>query len=234
MLILMIMGVFSVKVKENLTVIQEQINSACVKVNRNPEDITIIAVTKYVSAERAIEAVDAGIKHLGENRDDGLLSKWNILGNRPIWHYIGSLQTRKVKNVIDKVSFIHSLDRHSLAKEINKRATGKIKCFVQVNVSGEESKHGIQPKDTLQFIKELQVYPNLLVVGLMTMAPLTDDEQLIRSCFRQLRTLRDEIKVMELPHAPCAELSMGMSNDYMIAIEEGATFIRIGTALVGE
>lgn len=222
------------KVEENLTVIQEQINSACVKVNRNPEDITIIAVTKYVSAERALEAVDAGIRHLGENRDDGLLSKWNILGNRPIWHYIGSLQTRKVKNIIEKVSFIHSLDRHSLAKEINKRATGKVQCFVQVNVSGEESKHGIQLKDTLQFIKELENYPNLLVVGLMTMAPLTDDEQFIRSCFRRLRTLRDEIKSMGLPHAPCTELSMGMSNDYKIAIEEGATFIRIGTALVGE
>ncbi len=171
---------------------------------------------------------------MGENRDDGLVSKYELLGNRPIWHFIGSLQTRKVKNILDKVTYIHSLDRHSLAKEINKRATTPINCFVQVNMSKEESKHGIQPETALDFVKELAVYPNIRIIGLMTMAPLTQDEMVIRECFRNLKTLQEEINNLGLSHAPCTELSMGMSNDFTIAIEEGATYIRIGTALVGE
>ncbi|MCJ7839564.1 YggS family pyridoxal phosphate-dependent enzyme [Lederbergia sp. NSJ-179] len=222
------------KVENNFAIIKEKIAAACSKVGRNPKDVNVIAVTKYVSNERALEAVDAGIQHLGENRDDGLLSKWEILGNRPVWHFIGTLQTRKVKNILDKVSYIHSLDRHSLAKEIDKRATSPMKCFVQVNMSGEESKHGVQPEVAIEFIKELERYSNIQIVGLMTMAPLTQDKQVIRHCFRKLKALQDEIRRLHLPHAPCTELSMGMSNDYQIAVEEGATYVRIGTALVGE
>lgn len=221
-------------ITENFLQIQRTIEDTCKKVGRNPKEITIVAVTKYVSADKARDVLEAGVQHLGENRDDGLLSKWEILGNRPTWHFIGTLQSRKVKNIIDKVSYIHSLDRQSLAKEINKRATKKVNCFVQVNVSGEKSKHGIHPDETISFILDLEKYSNIHVVGLMTMAPLTDDEQRIRSCFRNLRELQQKIKSMNLPHAPCTELSMGMSNDYPIAIEEGATFIRIGSALVGE
>lgn len=221
-------------ITENFLQIQRTIEDTCKKVGRNPKEITIVAVTKYVSADKARDVLEAGVQHLGENRDDGLLSKWEILGNRPTWHFIGTLQSRKVKNIIDKVSYIHSLDRQSLAKEINKRATKKVNCFVQVNVSGEKSKHGIHPDETISFILDLEKYSNIHVVGLMTMAPLTDDEQRIRSCFRNLRELQQKIKSMILPHAPCTELSMGMSNDYPIAIEEGATFIRIGSALVGE
>lgn len=221
-------------ITENFLQIQRTIEDTCKKVGRNPKEITIVAVTKYVSADKARDVLEAGVQHLGENRDDGLLSKWEILGNRPTWHFIGTLQSRKVKNIIDKVSYIHSLDRQSLAKEINKRTTKKVNCFVQVNVSGEKSKHGIHPDETISFILDLEKYSNIHVVGLMTMAPLTDDEQRIRSCFRNLRELQQKIKSMILPHAPCTELSMGMSNDYPIAIEEGATFIRIGSALVGE
>lgn len=221
-------------ITENFLQIQRTIEDTCKKVGRNPKEITIVAVTKYVSADKARDVLEAGVQHLGENRDDGLLSKWEIFGNRPTWHFIGTLQSRKVKNIIDKVSYIHSLDRQSLAKEINKRATKKVNCFVQVNVSGEKSKHGIHPDETISFILDLEKYSNIHVVGLMTMAPLTDDEQRIRSCFRNLRELQQKIKSMNLPHAPCTELSMGMSNDYPIAIEEGATFIRIGSALVGE
>lgn len=221
-------------ITENFLQIQRTIEDTCKKVGRNPKEITIVAVTKYVSADKARDVLEAGVQHLGENRDDGLLSKWEILGNRSTWHFIGTLQSRKVKNIIDKVSYIHSLDRQSLAKEINKRATKKVNCFVQVNVSGEKSKHGIHPDETISFILDLEKYSNIHVVGLMTMAPLTDDEQRIRSCFRNLRELQQKIKSMNLPHAPCTELSMGMSNDYPIAIEEGATFIRIGSALVGE
>jgi PLP dependent protein len=221
------------KVSENVKIIKENIQSACERSGRMAEAVKIVAVTKYVSIERAEEAVEAGLLHLGENRDEGLISKWEVLEDKPQWHFIGSLQSRKVKNIIDKVSYIHSLDRMSLAKEIHKRADKPVSCFVQVNVSGEESKHGISPEEVKEFIGSLKNLFNIKVVGLMTMAPHTDDEPFLRSCFRQLKTIQEEIRSLNLPYAPCTELSMGMSNDYMIAIEEGATFIRIGTALVG-
>jgi pyridoxal phosphate enzyme (YggS family) len=214
--------------------IKQLINETCFKVERNPEEVKVIAVTKYVSTERALEALEAGIINLGENRDDGLLKKWEVLQDKPAWHYIGSLQTRKVKNIINIVEYIHSLDRISLAEEINKRAGHKIKCLVQVNVSGEESKHGLSPEEALVFIKSLSKFENISVEGLMTMAPFTNDEDQIRGCFRKLRDLRDQVQALNLNYAPCSELSMGMSNDYVIAIEEGATMVRIGTALVGE
>jgi PLP dependent protein len=214
--------------------INQQINETCVKANRNPEEVKVIAVTKYVSTERALEALEAGIINLGENRDEGLLNKWEVLQDKPVWHYIGSLQTRKVKNIINIIEYIHSLDRISLAEEINKRAGHKIKCLVQINVSGEESKHGLSPENSLVFIESLRKFENISVEGLMTMAPLTNDEDQIRVCFRKLRELRDQVQALNLEYAPCVELSMGMSNDYVIAIEEGATMVRIGTALVGE
>jgi PLP dependent protein len=222
------------KVAANLELIQQKINEACDKAGRNPEEITVVAVTKYVSVDRAKEALDAGIRDLGENRDEGLLEKWEVLGDKPRWHFIGTLQTRKVKNIMDKVEYIHSLDRISLAEEINKRAKGKVKCLVQVNVSNEESKHGLAPRETLDFIEQLHPFENIIVAGLMSMAPLTEDEEVLRSCFRELRELRDQVQHRQLEYAPCHELSMGMSNDYSIAIEEGATMVRIGTALVGE
>jgi len=221
-------------VESNLQIITEKIAKACEKVGRDPEEVTIIAVTKYVKIERAQEALKAGIIHLGENRDQELLKKYEVLGNQPIWHFIGTLQTRKVKKIIDKVDYIHSLDRLSLAEEIHKRANRKIPCFVQVNVSGEESKHGLPPEEVLPFIQQLAMYSNIEIVGLMTMAPYIKDEQILRNCFRSLKQLQDEIQNLKLPYAPCTELSMGMSNDYEIAVEEGATFVRIGTSLVGE
>lgn len=222
------------KVADNLVRIEEQIAKACQNSGRKRDDITLIAVTKYVSIERAMEALDAGITNLGENRDEGLLNKYEVLGDKPKWHYIGTLQTRKVKNIIDKVAYIHSLDRVSLAEEIQKRALQPIKCLVQVNVSGEESKHGVEPSHLLDFIKELANYDKVIIAGLMTMAPFTDDEQVLRKCFRDLKELQKEIQQFQFDHAPCTELSMGMSNDFEIAIEEGSTMIRIGTALVGE
>ncbi|MGE1161867.1 YggS family pyridoxal phosphate-dependent enzyme [Peribacillus simplex] len=222
------------KVVDNLKIIEEKINIACENSGRDREGIKLIAVTKYVSVERAKEALEAGISDLGENRDEGLLNKYEVLKDKPNWHYIGSMQTRKVKNVIDKIAYIHSLDRISLAEEIQKRANEPINCLVQVNVSGEESKHGLNPEATMDFIKGLSHFDKVNVAGLMTMAPLTDDQQVLRACFRKLKGIQAEIQNAGLKHAPCTELSMGMSNDFMIAIEEGATMIRIGTALVGE
>lgn len=222
------------EVKQNLQHIQKCIEEACGRVQRNPDEITLVAVTKYVSIERAEEALEAGIPDLGENRDEGLLEKWDVLQDKPVWHFIGTLQSRKVKNIIDKVDYIHSLDRNSLAKEINKRAEKPVKCFVQVNVSGEESKHGLHPEDAEEFVRSLEKYENIQIVGLMTMAPHIEDQDKLRNCFITLRKLKENIAAKKYPHAPCTKLSMGMSNDYEIAIEEGADFIRIGTALVGE
>lgn len=222
------------KVVDKLAQIEAKIAEACKKSGKKPEDITIIAVTKYVSTERAQEAIEAGITHLGENYDEGLLAKWDVLGDKPLWHFIGTLQSRKVKRIIDKVDYIHSLDRISLAKEINKRAANPIKCFVQVKTSNEDSKHGLSPDEVVSFIKSLAQFPNIYVVGLMTMAPFVEDEAILRQSFRTLKNLQKKVQGLNIEYAPCTELSMGMSNDYAIAIEEGATFVRIGTALVGE
>lgn len=132
------------------------------------------------------------------------------------------------------MDYIHSLDRMSLAKEIEKRAKKSIKCFIQVNVSGEDSKQGLSREEVIPFVKALSDFKQIEVVGLMTMAPLTNDETVLRNCFRNLKLLQQEVVSLQLSHAPCIELSMGMSNDYQIAIEEGATMVRIGTALVGK
>ncbi len=220
-------------VAENLTQIQENITQACDKAGRDPEDITIIGVTKYVTIEKAVEAVHSGVRHLGENRMEGFLEKQQEIGDQAKWHFIGTLQSRKVKDIINKIDYIHSLDRKSLAKEINKRTDKPVACFVQVNVSGEESKHGLQPEDVESFIEVLQNYPNIRVVGLMTMAPHVEDENILRNVFRTLHKLKSNIQEKGWEHAPCPYLSMGMSNDYQIAIEEGATHIRIGSRLVG-
>ena len=220
------------KITENLQIINEKIEQAKMRSEQNQE-VTVIAVTKQVSTERALEAIEAGLIHLGENRPEGLLAKKGELNNQAKWHYIGSLQSRKVKQVINDIDYLHSLDRFSLAEEIDKRAQKPINCFVQANVSGEESKHGLAKEEVIPFIESLQQLENIRVVGLMTMAPNTEDETIIRNVFRELKNLQQEVAQLNLPFAPCQELSMGMSNDYEIAVEEGATFVRIGTALVG-
>ncbi|KGP72417.1 YggS family pyridoxal phosphate-dependent enzyme [Pontibacillus yanchengensis] len=220
-------------VEENFTSIKHEIQQACQRVNRKQQEVSIIAVTKYVSVERAQEAIESGIQHLGENRLEGFLNKYEAIGDQATWHFIGTLQTRKVKDLIDHVTYIHSLDRKSLAKEINKRANRKVSCFVQVNISGEDSKHGLPPEEVVSFVKNLSSYTNIEVVGLMTMAPHSEDSSVVRAIFSRLREVKEEIEGKEWPHAPCHYLSMGMSNDFEIAIEEGATHIRIGSKLVG-
>lgn len=213
--------------------IEENIQATCEKVGRKRSDIHVVAVTKSVSSTRAQQVIEVGINQLGENRPEGLVQKKQDIPTGAVWHYIGNLQSRKVREIIDDVSYLHSLSRMSIAKEIQKRASGVVNCFVQVNVSGEASKSGVTPEELEAFINELAVYDKIRVVGLMTMAPFTDDEQVIRSVFKEMRALRDRIHALNISYAPCTELSMGMSNDYEIAIEEGATYVRIGTALVG-
>ena len=220
-------------VANNLQQIEAKIEAACSKVNRNRDEINIIGVTKYVTIDRTKELLAAGVSDLGENRTEEFLHKYEDIQTQATWHFIGTLQSRKVKDVIDYVDVIHSLERLSVAKQINNRVEDSVDCFVQVNVSGEEAKHGLHPEEVLPFINGLQSYDKVNVVGLMTMAPHIEDKDEIRMVFRRLKELRDRIKAEQLPHAPCSYLSMGMSNDYDIAIEEGATHIRIGTELVG-
>lgn len=219
-------------VRENFETITREIAETCKQIGRNVDEVKLIAVTKYVSDARVEEAIEAGIADFAENRPQNYVERKGKYSNKT-WHLIGSLQTRKVRDVINEVDYFHALDRDSLAKEIEKRAEKEIKCFVQVNVSGEDSKHGLTLEEAIDFIKSLEQYSKIKVVGLMTMAPFVEDEEILRNCFRRLRQLRDEVKGLNLPYAPCEFLSMGMSNDYKIAIEEGATHIRVGTALVG-
>ena len=219
-------------ISENVQQVRQNMKQAYEKTDQKKQ-VQLIGVTKSVSSEVAAELLAAGITALGENRPEGLTDKQTVLGREACeWHFIGTLQTRKVRQVIDRIDVLHSLDRLHLAEEINKRATQPVDWFVQVNVSGEESKQGIDPEDVHSFLHEVGQYPMVRVIGLMTMAPLTEDEQVLRSVFRSLRVLRDEVAARHLPHAPCTELSMGMSSDYQIAIEEGATYVRIGTTLV--
>ncbi|WP_054709116.1 YggS family pyridoxal phosphate-dependent enzyme [Bacillus sp. JCM 19041] len=222
-------------VLENAARLNERIRTACEKSGRDPASVKVVAVTKYVSNDTAKQAIEAGVNHLGENRVEGARDKTAAIGDHAIWHFIGSLQSKKAKHIVESFSYIHSLERMSLAKELQKRLKGKtpIKCFIQVNVSGEESKSGLKPEETIAFIEALAPYSAIEVVGLMTMAPYEEDPERTRLVFKRLRVLRDEIAAKNWHHAPCTELSMGMSNDFEVAIEEGATFIRIGTMLVG-
>nr|WP_263315130.1 YggS family pyridoxal phosphate-dependent enzyme [Mammaliicoccus sp. Marseille-Q6498] len=219
--------------KENLKEIESQISNS-VKESDFDTSPQVIVVTKYVTIDRAIEAYQAGLRNFGENRIEGFLEKKKHLPDDAIIHFIGSIQTRKVKEIINEIDYLHALDRLKLAKEIDKRANHVIKCFVQVNVSGEETKHGIAPEEVIPFIKELDAFKHIEVVGLMTMAPLTENKTELRQYFNQLRTIKDKVQSLDLPYAPCTELSMGMSNDFNEAILEGASYVRIGTKLVGE
>jgi len=217
---------------ENVQEVTQRMEQASEK-SSFKKQVQLIGVTKSVSSQVASELLAAGVTHLGENRPDGLLEKQAELGRTACtWHFIGTLQTRKVRQIIDAIDVLHSLDRLHLAEEINKRTDRTIDCFIQVNVSGEESKQGIAPEDLPSFLHEIGQYPAIRVIGLMTMAPLTEDETRIREVFRSLKTLQEEVKAKKLSYAPCTELSMGMSSDFEIAIEEGATFVRIGTTLV--
>ncbi|WP_027414511.1 YggS family pyridoxal phosphate-dependent enzyme [Aneurinibacillus terranovensis] len=222
-------------IDENFQLVQENIKKACEKVQRSP-DVQIVAVTKYVSLETTRLALAAGIQHLGESKSQDAIAKWKALGDQAVWHFIGHLQTNKVRDIIGKFTYVHSLDRYSLAAELSKRGQqiqAVTRCFVQVNISGEESKHGIKPGDAASFIREINHMPAIELVGLMTMAPYVSDAEETRWIFRSLRELRDELR-QEFPQIPLTHLSMGMSNDYQVAVEEGATFIRLGSTLVGD
>ena len=217
--------------------VEERIQAACDRSGHNRNDVNIVAVTKYVSVEMTQTVLDQGVLHIGENRPQNAIPKWEALQGRGTWHFIGHLQSRKVKDVVGKFKYIHSLDRISLAEEVDKRAAAsgvEVLAFVQVNVSGESTKQGLEPGEVEAFLQEMERYTHIKVIGLMTMAPIEEDPELTRPVFRRLRELRDELNAKKVTREPLTELSMGMSGDFEIAIEEGATWVRLGTILVGK
>ncbi|MDR9852987.1 YggS family pyridoxal phosphate-dependent enzyme [Paenibacillus sp. VCA1] len=223
--------------EERIQDVNRRIEQACRRSGRTPEEVKIVAVTKYVSPAMTAKVLDSGLEHIGENRWQNAQDKWEALGHRGTWHFIGHLQTNKVKDVIGKFEYIHSLDRLSLAKELEKQAAARglqAKAFLQVNISGEDSKYGLSPEDAASFLQEIQNFSHIKVIGLMTMAPFEDEAEDTRFVFRGLRELRDELNRRGITQEPLTELSMGMSNDFEVAIEEGATWIRLGSILVGK
>ena len=218
--------------------LQKNIDSIFEKINENKQSDTpveLIAVSKYVESDVIREMVESGLSKFAENRTDSLLKKQEELGelnNDIAWHFVGRLQTRPVRKMINLIDYLHSLDRMSLIKEVDKRAEKPVKCFLQVNISGEEQKAGFKPEEVLSTVEQLEDYPNIHLVGLMTMAPHDESEERLRDYFRALKDLQVEVSSMNLEYAPCTELSMGMSEDYPIAIQEGATMVRVGRALI--
>lgn len=196
-----------------------------------------MAVTKNVEIDKIQEAIDAGITDIGENRVQELEKKYEAFGNKINYHMIGHLQTNKVKYIIDKVKLIHSLDRMSLVKEINRRANQHnliMDTLVQVNISGEETKYGLPPEEVMDFIEEVEKYENINIKGLMTMAPHVEDVEKTRVVFKKLAKLAKEIEKKDFKQTDMGILSMGMTNDYRIALQEGSNIIRVGRAIFGE
>lgn len=192
-------------------------------------NVKIVAATKYMNIEDTRAIVEAGIKDIGENRCDIFLEKYEALKDLDItWHYFGVMQSRKVKDVSDKISYLHSLDKLASAIELDKRLTSTLDCFIQVNISEEANKEGIPASRVKAFVKSLAKCPNIRIVGLMCVAKMTYDTEVLERSFAKMQKLKEEIEAMNLDYAPCHELSMGMSNDYKIALKYGATIIRIG------
>jgi len=223
-------------ITENLKQLREKIENKCTEVNRNPADIKLIAVSKTFSLEEILAAFNEGVNDFGENKAQELDAKFEVLDNKVIWHFIGHLQRNKVRFVVNSAEYIHSVDSLLLAQEINKRAEkiNKVqKIFLQIKTSSEETKSGIEEesevRDLIRYCNQMR---NLELVGLMTISPLTEDINLIRQSFLYLRKLKDELNSEGFNNIK--ELSMGMTSDYEIAIEEGATMLRIGSAIFGQ
>jgi len=226
-----------VSLEERIAGVERRVLAACARSGRKREEIQIIAVTKYVSTEMTGEVISSGLQEIGENRWQDAQEKWQVYSNQASWHFLGHLQTNKVKDVVGKFDYFHSLDRLSLATELNKKALSlglQAKCFIQLNVSGENTKYGLAPDQLLTFASQIRDLAGLQIMGLMCMAPHEEDNQNTRPIFRELRHLRDQLNEQKLLSYPVAHLSMGMSNDFEIAIEEGATWIRLGSVLVGK
>ena len=215
---------------ENADLVRQQVETARNKANRQ-DQVNVIVVTKYVDVATTEALVKTGIQHIGENRVDKFLEKYQALKEYDLtWHLIGSLQRRKVKDVINLVDYFHALDSVKLAQEIQKRAEHPIKCFLQVNISGEESKHGFAPDELDDVLAEIAQLDKIEIVGLMTMAPFEASQEELQDIFSKTHQLQKQLEKKQLKNMPFSELSMGMSRDFEVAIANGATYVRIGTS----
>ena len=222
-------------IAENIKHLNERIAAKCLEFKRNPEKIRLIAVSKFFGIDAINETRRLGIADFGENKAQELRDKYEILDDKVTWHFIGTLQRNKVKYAVRAASYIHSVDSQILADEVNKEARKLNKVqniLLEVNTSSEESKSGLTEKEeVINLVKHCSSLQNIKLIGLMTMAPFTDDTKIIRKSFADLRNLKDEINQIGFD---LKELSMGMTNDFEIAIEEGATMLRIGSAIFGQ
>lgn len=212
--------------KRNAEQILARIQQSCDKVSRDVQEVCPIIVTKNRTNEEIQEVYSLGFRHFAENRVEKLLERQEAFPQEDIvWHLIGPLQKRKVKQIVNRIQYFHAIDRLSIMEEIDKRLDLPLKCFLEVNVSGEESKHGFTKEEVIEAFEVAKQYANIDIIGLMTMAPFDASEEEIRQYFHELKEITENID-SEKP----LQLSMGMSQDYPIAIEEGTHFVRIGTA----
>lgn len=227
----------TVDVKENIRKVKENMKNACLKVGRSPEDTTLIAVTKTKPFEMLMEAYDAGVRDFGENKVQDLMAKFELAPKDSRFHMIGHLQKNKVKYLIGNVYLIHGVDSYELAEVIDKESKKKnvvTNILVEVNVAGEESKFGTSSKDAKEVVKKIASLSNVKVKGLMTIAPYVVDPEENRQYFVELRNLLIDINKENIDNISMDILSMGMTGDYCVACEEGATYVRVGTGIFGE
>lgn len=223
-------------VKDNLETINKKIKEAALKVNRDPQEIKLVAVTKTATLEQIKEAINEGVKIIGENKVQEAKEKYQVLTTEVKWHLIGHLQTNKVKYAVEIFDLIHSVDSIKLAKEIDKRSVQfkkTIDVLIEVNISGEETKYGYNPEKVEAFLKEISEFSGIRVRGLMTIAPISKNKEEVRPYFRRLRELSERIRDKNIKNIKMDYLSMGMTDDFEIAIEEGANMVRIGRGIFG-
>lgn len=224
-------------IKQNIQIVEEKITAAAERAGRKREDVLLLAVSKTKPVEVIREAVACGLTSLGENKVQEIMEKYEPMGDGVHWHLIGHLQTNKVKYIIDKVDMIHSVESLRLAEEINKRAAAKslvMDVLVEVNMAEEESKFGIQPERVEEFLRQIAPLPHIRVRGLMTVAPFVENPKENRVYFRKMRELLVDMNQKKIDNINMDVLSMGMTGDYEVAIEEGATIVRVGTGIFGE
>ena len=223
--------------KENLEKEQKNINEACERAGRNTDEVTLIAVSKTKPVEMLQEIYDCGIREFGENKVQEMCEKMEVLPKDIHWHMIGHLQTNKVKYIVGKTALIHSVDSLHLAKEIEKQAAKNnviVPILIEVNIAEEESKFGIHKEETIALVREVAQMEHVHIRGLMTIAPYVENPEDNRPYFKEIRQLSVDIKEENIDNVDMDVLSMGMTGDYMVAIEEGATLVRVGTGIFGE
>ena len=224
-------------VAENYRYVLKKVEEACARSGRDPKDVTLIAISKTKPIEMIEEAMEAGARVFGENKVQELCDKYEQLPKDLHWHLIGHLQRNKVKYIVDKAELIHSVDSLKLAEEISKEALKKnveVNILIEVNVAEEESKFGVSVEETLALVEEIAKLPGIHIQGLMTIAPYTTDPEENRPVFRTLKKLAVDIKKKNIDNVCMDVLSMGMTGDYQVAVEEGATLVRVGTGIFGE